>query len=107
MSEFKFRPRKRPIASVSYPVIGEAGKTGSWRIYRPILNPEKCTTVKQGKLTCLLCWLYCPEACISRTIPPKINYDYCKGCLVCVNNCPTGALYSIEESEAKSKEVSK
>ncbi|MHA1310564.1 MAG: 4Fe-4S binding protein [Candidatus Helarchaeota archaeon] len=101
MSNFKFKQRKRPISSVSYPVIGEAGNTGSWRIHRPVLNEKKCTAVKKNDLVCLLCWLYCPEACISKTVPPKIDYTYCKGCLVCVSNCPTGALTAIEESTFK------
>ncbi|MHA1268187.1 MAG: 4Fe-4S binding protein [Candidatus Helarchaeota archaeon] len=101
MSKYKFVKRKRPVSSVSYPVIGEAGKTGTWRTLRPVMDINKCTVSKKGKLVCLLCWLYCPEACISRTIPPKIDYDYCKGCLVCVNNCPTGALEVIEESDVK------
>ncbi len=104
MSEYKFIKRKRPVSSMSYPVIGEAGKTGSWRTYRPVLNKEKCSAFKKGEPICMLCWLYCPEACITRTIPPKINYDYCKGCLVCVENCPTGALTSIDEFMAEGED---
>jgi len=101
---FTFKKRKRPISSVAYPVYGEAGKTGSWRFKRPILIPDKCAAVKRGDFVCMLCWLYCPEACISKTIPPKINYDYCKGCSICSYTCPTGALISIEESEKHESE---
>jgi pyruvate ferredoxin oxidoreductase delta subunit len=101
MGEFEFKKRKRPVSSMSYPVKGEAGKTGSWRTHRPVLNIEKCTAAKKGEMVCMQCWLYCPEACISKAVPPKIDYDYCKGCLVCVSNCPTGALEAVEESEAE------
>ena len=101
MSEFEFKKRKRPVSSVSYPVKGEAGRTGSWRTHRPVMNESKCIDAKKGELLCLQCWLYCPEACISKTAPPKIDYDYCKGCMVCVAVCPTEAFKIVEESEAK------
>ncbi|MHC1592316.1 MAG: hypothetical protein ACXQS8_09530 [Candidatus Helarchaeales archaeon] len=42
----------RPISSVSFPIKGEAGKTGSWRTVRPVLDPEKCVMVKSGKFSC-------------------------------------------------------
>ncbi|MHA1143526.1 MAG: 4Fe-4S binding protein [Candidatus Helarchaeota archaeon] len=90
---------ERPISSVAFPTEGEAGKTGSWRTLCPILHEEKCLTVKTGKLTCLRCWLYCPEACIIRKIPPQIDYDYCKGCSVCAEVCPVDAIEIVEESK--------
>ena len=93
---------ERPISSMSFPIEGEAGKTGTWRTHRPIIDTTKCTAAKQNKLVCMLCWLFCPEATISKTIPPKINYEYCKGCGVCAEECPTKAI-SMEE-EAKFKE---
>ncbi|MCD6379809.1 FAD-dependent oxidoreductase, partial [bacterium] len=46
---------------------------------------------------CDNCWVYCPDAAIIRKDDGyEIDYDYCKGCLVCVQECPRGAL-SIEE----------
>lgn len=95
---------KRPLSSVAFPIEGEAGKTGSWRTLRPVLKVEKCIAAKKGKLICLQCWIYCPEACISRTIPPKIDLDYCKGCSLCAEVCPSHAIEIIEESKAEEME---
>jgi pyruvate ferredoxin oxidoreductase delta subunit len=88
------------LSCVQKPVIGEAGKTGTWRTMRPILNPENCIMVKRNKHNCHLCWLYCPEGTVSREIPPKINITYCKGCGICADECPHEAITMIPESEA-------
>ena len=77
---------------------GDAGKTGSWRVVRPILDPQTCTPSKRNTPSCYICWLYCPDGVISRTIPPKIDYQYCKGCGICAQECPTKAIVMVEES---------
>jgi pyruvate ferredoxin oxidoreductase delta subunit len=41
--------------------------------------------------------LYCPDAVISRTIPPTIDYEYCKGCGICAEECPTKAIAMVDE----------
>ncbi len=87
------------LASMQKIVTGEAGQTGSWRSVRPIFNADKCIVVKTNKPTCHLCWLYCPENTVSRTIPPKIDYDYCKGCGICAKECPTDAIIMVPERE--------
>ena len=65
--------------------------TGSWRQFRPVLQPEKCTQ-------CWLCFVWCPEAAISLDLNefPVVDYDVCKGCLLCAHECPTHA-FSIEK----------
>ncbi len=82
------------ISSISYPKEGAMGKTGSWRVYRPHLEKEKC-------VKCLRCWIFCPEGSIKKeqdgTI--SINYDYCKGCGVCASECKVKAIKM--EREAK------
>ena len=75
----------------------EAGKTGDWRSSRPEIDPLKCTPSRTGKESCFLCWMYCPEGIVARTIPVKIDYDYCKGCGICAEECPAKAIRMVEE----------
>ena len=49
---------------------GDGGRTGSWRVQRPVIDLERCTPAKRGAEACFICWLYCPDCVISRTIPP-------------------------------------
>ena len=77
---------------------GDAGKTGSWRVERPVIDLEHCTPAKRNKEACHLCWLYCPDGVVTKEINPKINLEYCKGCGICAEECPTGAIKMVEES---------
>jgi len=44
--------------------------------------------------SCDNCLVFCPDAAISRVDSGryKINYDYCKGCGICVSECPRSAI---------------
>ncbi len=50
---------------------------------------------------CDNCYLVCPEPCIARSTRSnglyKILVDYCKGCRVCIEECPTGCLEGVPE----------
>jgi NADPH-dependent glutamate synthase beta subunit-like oxidoreductase len=52
---------------------------------------------------CDNCYLVCPEPCIVRSVRSnglyKILVDYCKGCRVCIEECPTGCLESVPEMD--------
>jgi pyruvate ferredoxin oxidoreductase delta subunit len=78
--------------SMSRPAVGEAGRTGEWRNSRPVVDPEKCLAVKQGKVTCQICWAYCPDGCIAQGVGPVIDLTYCKGCGICAEECPAKAI---------------
>lgn len=80
-------------------------KNAGWRNMRPVLDTEKCTG-------CLQCYLYCPDGCVFRparqatdavdaadAAAVAIDYDFCKGCGVCVEVCRFGALAMVPESE--------
>ena len=58
-------------------------KTGDWRTFKPTIDNSKC--IKCGK-----CWMNCPDAAIRKTASGffEIDYDYCKGCLICEKECP-------------------
>ena len=62
--------------------------TGDWKTYKPIRDSEKCTR-------CTLCVIFCPDGAIHWN-PEKedieFDYDFCKGCGICANECPTKAI---------------
>ena len=50
---------------------------------KPQFNADTC-------INCFFCWVFCPENAIiiDGDKIAGINYDYCKGCGICVNECP-------------------
>lgn len=86
--------------SMATPSAGEAGLTGDWRSRRPVMDSSKCLAVKQGRATCQLCWVYCPDNCIAKGVGPTIALEYCKGCGICSTQCPAGAIEMVPEHEA-------
>jgi len=97
MSEREGRSSMSEI-SMSRPAVGEAGRTGDWRNNRPVMDAAKCLAVKQGKVTCQICWVYCPDGCIAQGVGPVIDLTYCKGCGICAEECPAGAIEMQPES---------
>jgi 2-oxoacid:acceptor oxidoreductase delta subunit (pyruvate/2-ketoisovalerate family) len=48
---------------------------------------------------CRNCDLFCPDlAVLMKGKGPEINYDHCKGCGICVQECPRGALTMADET---------
>lgn len=85
--------------SQSTPSAGEAGRTGDWRTSRPVVEASTCMAAKAGKPTCQICWVYCPDACIAQGTPPSVDLEYCKGCGICAEVCPSGSISMTPESE--------
>jgi pyruvate ferredoxin oxidoreductase delta subunit len=59
--------------------------TGTWRSGR---KPEFIETIC---IQCFFCWQYCPHFAV-RVDGGKVigfNYDYCTGCGLCAEECPT------------------
>jgi pyruvate ferredoxin oxidoreductase delta subunit len=69
--------------AMSVPADGAAGKTGSWRVFRPVVDREKCNA-------CGLCAMYCPDGVIDAEL--VVDLEYCKGCGICANECPKKAI---------------
>ena len=86
------------VTSHGEPGPGDGGRTGSWRVLRPVIDLDRCIPAKKRKMACFICWMYCPDGVITRTIPPEIDYEYCKGCGICAEECPSMAINMIEES---------
>jgi 2-oxoacid:acceptor oxidoreductase delta subunit (pyruvate/2-ketoisovalerate family) len=52
---------------------------------------------------CDNCRLFCPDLAVKREDSPRgrsIDYDYCKGCGICVKECPRNAM-SLEEERSE------
>jgi len=89
--------KQLPFAgTVPSPVSENEGMvTGNWRMQRPVLDQEACTS-------CDTCWIYCPDSCITRTDEgPTFNLKYCKGCGICEEVCPSGAISLVPELNFK------
>jgi pyruvate ferredoxin oxidoreductase delta subunit len=85
--------------SHSEPGPGDGGRTGSWRVLRPVIDLTLCIPARKNKIACFTCWLYCPDVVITKTIPPVIDYEYCKGCGICAEECPADAIKMVEEGD--------
>jgi formate dehydrogenase beta subunit len=49
---------------------------------------------------CDNCWIFCPDVAIKRREDDyEVDYDYCKGCLVCVVECPRNCISTREEGK--------
>ncbi len=72
-------------------------RTGLWRTLRPVIELERCSR----------CWWVCSTFCPDGAIQvdadgtPVIDYDHCKGCMICVAQCPPHAIVAIPEHEAQ------
>ena len=89
-------------ARISAPTIHGAAtsvevKTGLWRTMRPVIDYGPCNR----------CWwvcsTFCPDSAISvdEQGTPHIDYEHCKGCMICVAQCPSHAIQTIPEHQAE------
>ncbi len=68
-------------------------RTGDWRAERPVVDREKC-------VKCATCWAFCPCQCIvEKPFWFEANLEFCKGCGICAQECPHGAIKMVEEIE--------
>ncbi len=81
--------------AIHAPATSTAVQTGLWRTVRPVIDHARCNRCWW------LCSTFCPESAIAvgGDRVPVIDYDHCKGCLVCVTQCPTHAIDVEPEEE--------
>jgi pyruvate ferredoxin oxidoreductase gamma subunit len=77
----------------------------------PVLDVEKC-------IHCGMCDMVCPDLCLvwtaegNKPVPAAVrltgvDYRYCKGCLRCIETCPTGAMTREVETPGLAAELTK
>ncbi len=78
------------------PATSEQVPTGLWRTVRPVIDSAHC------RRCTWICSTLCPDSTISVNEEgyPQIDYEHCKGCLICMANCPHHAIRAVPEHEA-------
>ncbi len=78
------------------PASSEMVPTGLWRTVRPVIDYERC------RRCAWICSTLCPDSTIRVNEEgfPQIDYEHCKGCLICMTSCPSHAIRAVPEEEA-------
>jgi pyruvate ferredoxin oxidoreductase gamma subunit len=81
-------------------VNSELTNTGLWRTMRPVIDLERCNKCSW------VCVSSCPDSAIQARADgtPEIDLDHCKGCMLCVAQCPPHAIGAVPETEALARE---
>ncbi len=93
-------------ARVSAPAIHAAAtsvevKTGLWRTMRPVIDYNRCNRCWW------ICSTFCPDSAISVDDEdyPQIDYEHCKGCMICVARCPRHVIEAIPEKTVRASKT--
>ena len=81
-------------APIIYAAANSGGaQTGLWRTERPVINREAC------KHCWWVCATYCPDNAlrVRDDGTPEIDYEHCKGCMICAAQCPSHAILTLAE----------
>ncbi len=92
---------RRAVPSIFAEATSLMTRTGLWRTMRPVINPARCRR----------CWWVCSNFCPDGAIrvddgpAPAIDLDYCKGCAICVVQCPHDAIDLTSERVTEQREA--
>ncbi len=81
--------------AIHRPLTSLAARTGLWRTLKPVIDYGRCKR----------CWWVCSGFCPDGAIAvgpdgtPRIDYDHCKGCMICLAQCPPHAIEAVPERE--------
>jgi pyruvate ferredoxin oxidoreductase gamma subunit len=95
--DFEFEEARLSAPAIHGSATSELMKTGLWRTVRPVVDYARCNRCWW------LCSTFCPDGAISVNDEgfPEIDYDHCKGCMICMAQCPPHAISAEPEAEGK------
>jgi len=100
IATFYYPHRARPAArrlEAAQRQEGEAEVQLGFDATQALAESERCFSCGQC-VFCDNCFHYCPDLAVSRVAGGyAVNGDYCKGCGICVRECPTGSMEMVEE----------
>jgi pyruvate ferredoxin oxidoreductase gamma subunit len=98
--ELPFEAARVAAPDVFAPGTSAQVKTGLWRTMRPVIDYALCHRCAW------VCSTLCPDSAIRVRADgaPEIDYDHCKGCMICVTVCPPHAIRAVPEREAQEQE---
>jgi pyruvate ferredoxin oxidoreductase gamma subunit len=98
--ELAFEPARISAPDVHASATSVQVRTGLWRTMRPVIDHQHC------RRCTWVCGTLCPDAAIHVDADgaPQVDYDHCKGCLVCVAVCPSHAIAAVPERQAAEEE---
>jgi pyruvate ferredoxin oxidoreductase gamma subunit len=95
--ELPFERAATSAPDIVAPATSELVKTGAWRTMKPVIDYARCNRCSW------VCSTLCPDSAIAvdadRT--PRIDYDHCKGCMICVAVCPPHAIHAVPEKRTE------
>lgn len=88
-----FEDARLATPAIHAAMTSEQVETGMWRTRRPIIDGSRC------RGCWWLCSTYCPDGAIRVDDQgrPQIDYQHCKGCMICVTQCPNHAIDMVPE----------
>jgi pyruvate ferredoxin oxidoreductase gamma subunit len=86
--DMPFDEARLSAPEIRAPATSELANTGVWRTFKPVIDYALC------KRCSWVCSTLCPDSAIDvgPDHAPRIDYDHCKGCMVCVAVCPPHAI---------------
>lgn len=91
--DLPFETARVAAPSIHAAVTSGQVKTGLWRTTRPVIDYSRCHQCSW------LCGGFCPDSAITVDANgfPHIDYEHCKGCMICVSQCPHHAVSAVSE----------
>lgn len=92
LTEFTF---PKTLQDLPFPAA-EAGvlleRNAGFRTSKPIIDNDKC-------VKCMMCYLLCPEGAVYKDGDKlAIDYDFCKGCGICEQECKPKVIKMVPEA---------